>query len=62
MFDILLSLESLDPNDPKSLFCSGRSGNHTEFAPDRAERLDRTVDIGAGMSGRHLRADARLAL
>ncbi|MER8727700.1 hypothetical protein [Mesorhizobium sp. M0204] len=59
MFDILLPLETLDP---ESFFGSSRSGNHTEFAPDRAERLDRTVDIGAGMSGRHLRADARLAL
>ncbi|MER8440900.1 hypothetical protein [Mesorhizobium sp. M1393] len=59
MFDILLSLESLDT---ESLFGSGGSGHHPEFPPDRADRLHPPVYVGAGMGGRHLRADARLAL
>src|SRR3954451_1578481 len=58
MFDILLSLESLDP---ESLFGADRSGNHTQFPADHAKRLHCTVDIGSGVRRRHLGADARLA-
>src|SRR5882672_7518968 len=57
MFDILLSLESLDA---ESLF--GGSGNDAQFLADRAERFHRTIDIGAGVRRRHLRADAGLTL
>src|SRR3954468_16726332 len=58
MFDILLSLESLDP---ESLFATGPSGNHAQLPADRAERFHGPVDVGAGVRRRHLGADARLA-
>ncbi|CDX25176.1 hypothetical protein MPL3356_510008 [Mesorhizobium plurifarium] len=36
--------------------------HYTQFLTDFAKYLDGPVNIGAGMSGRHLGADSRLAL
>src|SRR5919198_1472071 len=38
------------------------SGNHAKFPANLDEGGDRPIDIGRRMRGRHLRADARLAL